>query len=102
MGNNWFTALVVALTIVILAGLVIGHIADFNKHGHEHAHPEAIHQDQKVCIDGRGFFPYGMPEPSPFMVCGEIEGLIEELETVEPPPLYEEGSHRLEGVDRQS
>lgn len=45
-----------------------------------------IQAGDKVCIDGGGYFPYGMPGPSPFLVCGVIDAFDPEVETV-PPPL---------------
>ena len=82
------------MTLALLGMVLMGHLADFNTH----EHPEAIVDGDKVCIDGGGFFPQGMPAPSPFLVCGVIDHF--EPETVEPPASSREGVHHLEGVDR--
>ncbi len=39
-----------------------------------HVHEDTIHVDQKVCIEGGGFFPKLMDSPQPFLVCGIIDG----------------------------
>ena len=88
---------------IIVLSAIVGLIAVL---GLSHLQP-GIHnhlQDgDKVCIDGGGFFPQMMPGPSPFLVCGIINGFEPDaLETVDPPASYPEGSHRLEGVDSQT
>ncbi len=94
--SNWIIPLVLLVTIALLGAAFIGHIADFNTHDH----PGSIQDGDKVCIEGGGFFPHGMPGPMPFLVCGVIDHFNpNELETVEPPASYPEGTHHLEGVD---
>jgi len=86
--------LILALGFVVLALFL----------GFSHVQPgihEHLQSGDKVCIDGGGFFPQMMPGPSPFLVCGVIDG-FDEPETVDSPASYPEGSHRLEGVDSQT
>lgn len=64
--------LTIVMLFLIAGAAFFGHIWDYNTHGHS----EYIRADQKVCIEGSGYFPKGMPAPSPFIVCGVIEGFV--------------------------
>jgi len=83
--------------VALVLFLQLSHIGD--RAGiHDH-----IQSGDKVCIDGGGYFPHGMPGPMPLLVCGVIDGFDPDaLETVDPPASYPEGSHRLEGVDSKT
>lgn len=59
-----------SITAALILGLNWG--VQYESYLHEH---NSYKLGDGICIRGAGYFPYGMPEPSDFMVCGEIVNL---------------------------
>jgi len=78
--RNWIIPIVLVTAITLLGAAFVGHLADFNTHDH----PEYIHQGQKVCIEGGGYFPNMIPSPQPFLVCGVIDGFNPKTDDLAP------------------
>ena len=97
--SNWTIPIVLLTTIALLGAAFIGHLADYNVHEHEHAHPQSIVHGDKVCVEGGGLFPNGMPGPQPFLVCGIIDHFVP---SVPAPPEYPEGNHNLENESQRT